>query len=214
MSPNNKSLLFLVGLIPTMQVMLLIGILIRGLINQSSTMIVLFFLVIYLLPPLMWRILSPLIPAKMGASYLGVHTENVNGWFVSYQIQQIYNALPFLEAVLKLIPGFYSAWLRLWGARIGTKVNWTCQSKVVDRPFIHIGDRCLIGNEAYLSAHAIKKKDDRYLLYLKEITIGSDVVLSLQSIVGPGAIIGNRAFIMARAAVHPNTTITEGQIYE
>lgn len=214
MSPNNKSLLFLVGLIPTMQVMLMTGILIRGIMEKSPLLIALFLIVVYLLPPLMWRILSPLIPAKMGASYLGVHTESVNGWFVSYQIQQIYNALPFLEAVLKLIPGFYSAWLRLWGARIGTKINWTSQSKVIDRPFIHIGDRCLVGNEAYLSAHAIKKKDDRYLLYLKEISIGSDVVLSLQSIVGPGAIIGNRAFIMARAAVHPNTTISEGQIYE
>lgn len=214
MSPNNKSLLFIVGLIPAMQVMLMAGIVIRGLLLSSPSMIGLFLVVVYLLPPIMWRILSPLIPVRMGASYLGVHTESVNGWFVSYQIQQIYNALPFLEAILKLIPGFYSAWLRLWGARIGKKVNWTCQSKVVDRPFVHIGDRCLIGNEAYLSAHAIKKKDDRYLLYLKEVSIGSDVVLSLQSIVGPGAIIGNRAFIMARAAVHPNMKVTEGQIYE
>ena len=100
------------------------------------------------------------------------------------------------------------------GSKNWKKINWTAQSKIVDRPFIHIGDRCLIGNESYLSAHAIKKKDNRYLLYLKEVTIGSDVVLSLQSIVGPGAIIGDRAFISARAAVHPNAKISEGQLYE
>lgn len=214
MSFSNKSLLFLVGLIPTMLIVLLVSLLIKCVIEQSAAQALLFIAIIYLLPPMLWRLLRLFIPAKMGASYLGKNSKTVNGWFVSYQIQQIYNALPFLEALLKLIPGAYSAWLRLWGARIGKSVNWTCQSKIVDRPFIHIGDRCLIGNEAYLSAHAIKKKDDRYLLYLKEITIGSDVVLSLQSIVGPGAVIGDRAFISARAAVHPNQHIKEGQLYD
>lgn len=214
MSSNNKSLLFLVGLIPIMQAMLMTGVFIRAIVEESLFMVFIFFLIVYIWPPLMWRFLSPFIPAQMGSSYLGVHTETVNGWFVSYQIQRIYNALPFLESVLKLVPGLYSSWLRLWGARIGAKVNWTSQSKVIDRPFIHIGDRCLIGNAAYLSAHSIKKKDDRYLLYLKEISIGSDVVLSLQSIVGPGVTIGNRAFVMARTAILPNTTISEGQIYQ
>ncbi len=197
-----------------MMVMLLTGVLIKAFVEHSLVMGILFVVILYLLPPLMWRMLSPFIPTKMGASYLGVHTENVNGWFVSYQIQQIYNAVPVLEAVLKLIPGVYSAWLRLWGAKIGSKINWTAQSKIVDRPFVHIGDRCLIGNEAYLSAHAIKKKDNRYLLYLKEVTIGSDVVLSFRSVVAPGAVIGNRAFIEAGAAVHTNVKVGEGQIHE
>lgn len=161
----------------------------------------------------MWRMLSPFIPTKMGASFLGAHTEEVNGWFVSYKIQQIYNTLPILEAILKLIPGAYSAWLRLWGAKIGNDVNWTLQSKILDRPFIHIGDRCLIGNEVYLSAHDIKKKENQYLLYLQEVIIGSDVVLSLKSVVGPGAIIEDHAFISASSAILPNTKISEGQIY-
>ncbi|MGZ3787759.1 MAG: acyl transferase [Bacteriovorax sp.] len=214
MNPNNKSLLFFIGLIPTMLVMLIIGVLIRLSIEQNLTWSLILLMVIYLLPPLLWRAISPFIPTTMGSSYLGSHTESVNGWFVSYQIQQLYNALPILESILKIIPGVYSAWLRLWGAKIGEKINWTWQSKVIDRPFVHIGDRSVIGNEAYLFAHTIKKKEDRYLLYLKEISIGSDVVLALQNKVGPGAVIADRAFIKARVAVLPNTKINEGQIYE
>lgn len=104
-------------------------------------------------------------------------TEEVNGWFVSYQIQRIYNSLPFLEGVLKLIPGLYSAWLRLWGAKIGNNVNWSSESKVLDRPFVHIGDECRIGAEATLSAHTIERKNDVYLLYLKEISIEANTAL-------------------------------------
>ncbi|MDO9183430.1 MAG: hypothetical protein Q7U04_13530 [Bacteriovorax sp.] len=175
MSTNNKSLLFLVGLLPAMHVILMVGLLIRGIVEKDLSIIFTLLFVAYILPPLMWRLLNPLIPTQMGTSFLGAHTETVNGWFVSYQIQQIYNALPFLENSLKLIPGLYSSWLRLWGARIGDDVSWTLQSKIIDRPFIHIGDRCHVGQSAILSAHTINKKGELYHLHLKEIIIESDL---------------------------------------
>lgn len=178
MSTNNKSLLRFLSLIPAMQIMLVVGVLLQCILEPSLLKIIFLLSTIYILPPLMWRIFSPLIPAQMGSSYLGNDTETVNGWFVSFQIQRLYNALPILEIPLKLIPGVYSSWLRLWGARIGENVNWKIKSRVIDRPFVHVGDRSLIGNETYLSAHSIKKENNRYLLLLKEIIIGSDVVLT------------------------------------
>lgn len=214
MNSGNKSLLICLSLIPAMHVMLMIGIIMRGLVDTNPWMIIHFFLVLYLFPPLMWRMLSPFIPVQMGASFLGTKTDNVNGWFVSYQFQQIYNALPFIEGLLKLIPGLYSAWLRLWGANIGKKISWTSMSQVIDRPFINIGDRCSIGNESYLSAHTINQNNDgRYLLYLKEITIGSNVVLTQKNSIGPGVIIGDGVLIKAHSTVLANTQILTGQIF-
>lgn len=170
--------------------------------------------VTYFFAPIVWRIVHYFLPVKKGLSYLGKNTNELNVWFISYHLQQIYNTIPMIENLLKLIPGAYSFWLRVWGANIGKKVNWTSQCFIVDRPFVHIGDRCLIGNQAYISAHAIKKKEDRYILYLNDVMISSDVVLAVQCLIGPGVKIKDKAFVSARAGVKPNHVIPAGESYE
>ncbi len=182
--------------------------------NPNPLSFFLFIFATYLLAPICWRIVSLLSPPKKGVSYIGKKAEKVNSWIFSYQLQQFYNALPFVENILKVFPGFYSIWLRLWGAQIGKKINWTTQSLIVDRPFIHIGDRCLIGNQSYLSAHAIKKKEDKYILYLQDVKVENDVVIAVQALIGPGVQIKSKAFVSARAGVKPGTIISEGECYE
>ena len=63
-----------------------------------------------------------------------------------------------------------------------------------------------IGNHSYLAAHAIKKRDDKYLLYVKEVEIGDDVVLSYRVTIAPGAKVLDGSFIEAGKAVYPNQT--------
>jgi acetyltransferase-like isoleucine patch superfamily enzyme len=182
--------------------------------HASLCSFILLIFIIYVIPPLKWRVVAKMFPPKKGVSYVGKNATKENSWIISYHLQQVYNAIPMIENTLKIIPGLYSLWLRLWGARIGKKVNWTAQSINVDRPFIHIGDRTLIGNQSYLSAHAIKKKDDRYILYLQDVIIENDVVIAVQVLIGPGVHIHNKAFVSARAGVRPGTKISEGEIYE
>ena len=168
---------------------------------------VLIIFVIYLQAPLLWRLLKMFYGQPEGISYLGVKTKEGNLWWTAYHLQYLFNSFHFLEQILMLVPGLYSAWLRLWGSDIGKKVNWTPECRVVDRTHMKIGSRCLIGNRSYLAAHAIKKRDDRYLLYVKGVDIGDDVVLSYLVTVAPGAVIKSRSFIEAGSAVYPNENV-------
>lgn len=147
-------------------------------------------------------------------SRIGKNAIEGNMWMIAFQLQQFYNALPFLESLLKIIPGLYSAWLRLWGCRIGAKVNWTPGCQVVDRTLLEVGDRCLIGNMSYISGHAIKKKDDTYILFIKKVIIGNDCVISYSSTLSPGSVMGDRSFLEAGGVLYPNYKLNAGEKYE
>ena len=179
-------------------------------INQITLSI----LFLYLAPPIIFRILLIIYQTPKSLTYIGKKSTSGNLWYLSYQLQKNFEVFKFLEGILKLVPELYSHWLRLWGSKIGKKINWTSGCEVVDRPFLEIGDRCLIGNQTYISAHAIKKSNEKYLLYLKKPIIGNDVVTGFRSTIGPGAIIGNRCFLDSGAAIYPNQILKEGEKYE
>jgi acetyltransferase-like isoleucine patch superfamily enzyme len=174
----------------------------------------LIILVLYLEAPMIWRILSALYGPVPKVSFIGKKADTGNLWFAGHKLQELYETFDFLEKALKTIPGVYSAWLRLWGANIGKKVNWTSGCKLVDRPHIHIGDRSLIGNMSYISAHAIKKKDGKYTLFVKDVHVQHDVVLAYLVTLAPGVSIETGAFIESGSVVYPNQVIKEGQKYE
>ncbi len=159
---------------------------------------------LYIQPPLVWRLIRAIWGQPEGISYLGIKTEQGNSWWVAFHLQQIFNTFHFFEQALTLLPGFYSAWLRLWGSEVGKKVNWTPECRVVDRTHLLIGDRVLIGNHSYIAAHAIKKRGNKYLLYVKGVEIGDDVVLSYRVTLAPGAKVSSGSFVEAGKAVYPN----------
>ena len=90
-------------------------------------------------------------------------------------MQLIFIALPALEAILRLIPGVYSAWLRLWGSHVGKHVYWTPLIEITDRDLLDIGDRVIFGHRAACYNHVVKPKGEDLVLYTAKITIGSDV---------------------------------------
>jgi hypothetical protein len=194
-----------------LEVLLLLAVAIK---TFNLYVIGLFIFACFFQSPLIWRYMLDKYGKPSGLFYFGKKALHGNNWMVAYQLQQFYTSFPFFERVLKMFPGFYSAWLRLWGAQIGKKVNWTSGCELVDRTHLTIGDRTLIGNHTYISAHAIKKKGDKYLLFVKDVTIGSDVVLAFQCTISPGAIIENQAFVEAGGVVYPNQTVLEGSHHE
>ncbi len=68
------------------------------------------------------RIMLRWAPLKPGVSLIDERT--FSPWLASHHIQAFYDALPFLESLLRVIPGFYSLWLRMWGSRVGYGVEW------------------------------------------------------------------------------------------
>lgn len=140
--------------------------------------------VVYLYPVLAFRIHNLFKPLREGRFELT--SNQYNPWWGSHQFQLIYFACPFLEGLLRTIPGAYSAWLRLWGAKIGKQVYWTPNVEIDDRPLIEIGDGVIIGHKLHFISHVILPHKGKLPLYVKTIKVGSGCFLGAGSRLGPG----------------------------
>ncbi len=166
-------------------------------------------LALYGLPPLAFRVHQVLCPVREGPSHLV--GEGYSPWYGGHQLQLLYTALPALEAVLRLVPGLYSAWLRTWGAKVGRGVHWTPRVQILDRALVEIGDRVIFGHEVVLLSHVIKPtKRGNLLLFVKRIRIGDGVLLGAGCHLGPGVVVDPGVMVPVTEDVFPNTHLTAG----
>jgi len=161
--------------------------------------------ILYLVPPLTFRLHRAFFPIKKSLSNLS--ERKYSPWWGAHQIQLIYTAVPQLEATLRIVPGLYSAWLRLWGSRIGRAVYWTPNVEITDRHALDIGARVVCGHKCKFLGHAIKPRGRQTALYTRTITIGSDVFIGAGSRIGPGAVIADGAFLPVLTDVHINQVV-------
>ncbi|MGI2903149.1 acyl transferase [Tolypothrix sp. VBCCA 56010] len=160
------------------------------------------FICLYVFPLLIHRIHEYFYPLKEGISYLA--GKNYSPWWGSHQIQVIYIAFPALETLLRLIPGAFSLWLRLWGAKVGKNVYWTPQLEISDRALIEIGDNVVFGNGVGIYSHIIKPKKQDLLLYVKKVKIGNNVFLGAWNHIAPGVTIADGTYVPVFTHVYPN----------
>jgi len=173
-------------------------------IHKLSFLYGLFFvLVLYFLPVMIWRLLNLFKPLQEGQS--NILDPMYNPWWISHQLQMTYMAYPFLEATLRLIPGVYSFWLRLWGSRIGCQVHWTPGVSVYDRGLIEIGDRVIIGERASFVSHVITPKDGQALLMIKKCIVEKDAFVGAGSIISPGCLIREKSIVKAGSEFYPQS---------
>ncbi|MEH2105630.1 MAG: DapH/DapD/GlmU-related protein [Nostoc sp.] len=163
------------------------------------------FLSIYGLPVLVYRLHEWVYPVREGISYL--QNKEYNPWWGSHQIQVIYIAIPVLEAVLRLIPGVFSCWLRLWGAKVGRDVYWTTRLEIADRSLLEIGDRVVIGHGVGIYSHIIKPRKQNLMLYVKKVKIGSNVFVGAGSNLAAGVVIGDGSYLPAATKLYPNQKV-------
>ncbi|MBW4518642.1 MAG: acyl transferase [Scytolyngbya sp. HA4215-MV1] len=160
---------------------------------------------LYGLPVLVYRLHQWIYPVQEGISYL--RQKRYSPWWSSHQIQVIYIAIPALEAILRLIPGVFSIWLRLWGARIGRNVYWTPGLEIADRGFLDIGDRVVIGHRVGIYPHVIKPRRQDLMLYVKTVKIGNDVFLGAGSRLAPGVVIQAGSYLPIETDLYPNQQV-------
>jgi hypothetical protein len=158
--------------------------------------------VIYLYPVLCFRLLNLFYPLREGRYNLS--ERRYNPWWGSHQIQLIYLACPGLESLLRLVPGLYSAWLRLWGAQIGRGVYWTPNVRIEDRPLLQLGDQVLLGHQVQIISHVIVPHKGQMRLYVKKVTIGSQAFIGAASRLGPGVTVAANAFLPVLSEGHVN----------
>lgn len=161
--------------------------------------------VIYLLPPLVLRIVLRWAPIKPGI--LMMDGRKFCPWLAAHHIQAFYDGLPFLESLLRVIPGFYSMWLRLWGSRVGYGVEWAVNTAVLDRNLVDIGNRVVFSRQVELAAHVRRKTEGAgSRVLVRPLRIGSYAFLGAGARVGPGAVVPANASVPPLAAVGVNET--------
>ncbi|MDZ8139652.1 MAG: acyl transferase [Nostoc sp. DedQUE04] len=163
------------------------------------------FLSIYGLPVLVYRLHEWVYPVREGINYL--QNKEYNSWWGSHQIQVIFIAIPVLEAVLRLIPGVFSCWLRLWGAKVGRDVYWTPSLEIADRSLLEIGDRVVIGHRVGIYSHVIKPRKQNLMLYVKKVKIGSNVFVGAGSNLAAGVVIAEGSYVPAVSNLYPNQKV-------
>ncbi|MEL6165163.1 MAG: acyl transferase [Cyanobacteria bacterium J06628_3] len=163
------------------------------------------FFSFYGFPLLIHKIHEYFYPVQEGISYL--QGEEYSPWWGSHQIQSIYITFSGLESALRLIPGAFSLWLRLWGAKVGKNIYWTPRLEIADRSLIEIGDSVVFGQGCGIFSHAIKPKKQDLMLYVKKVKIGSNVFIGGGSNLAPGVVIEDETFISAESRLYPNKFI-------
>jgi len=144
-------------------------------------------LAVYVVPVAVYRLFIKLHPLDLGLSNMA--ERRFSPWWASHQIQLLYTAVPILEAVLRMIPGAYSAWLRLWGSKIGSAVYWTPRMEIHDRGLLDVGDRVVFGHKVELYGHTVTPKRDRLLLYTGLVAVGPGAFVGAGSRLAPGVVI-------------------------
>ncbi len=162
-------------------------------------------LALYGFPLATYRLLILFSPLREGVFDLA--ERKFSSWWASHQIQAIYIAVPQLEAVLKLVPGLFSLWLRLWGSSVGTGVYWTPRAEFVDRGLLDIGDRVVFGHKVECFSHVIRPKGDRVVLYVRRISIGDGVFLGAGTRIGPGVRIEDGTSVPILSDLYPNRKV-------
>jgi hypothetical protein len=139
---------------------------------------------LYGLPPLATRVLLALCPVPPGSHRIGCKAFLV--WWATAQFQMIFCRLPALEEILRLIPGLYSMWLRLWGSKVGRLTFWAPGLRILDRSFLRIGDDVVFGAGVRLNPHVIADVDGQKLLHLAPITLENRVQIGGYSLLTAG----------------------------
>ena len=165
---------------------------------------------IYLAPPLLVRLFLSLRPLRAGSYRLDA--PEFLRWWTSAQGQILFCRFPFLEELLRLVPGLYSAWLRLWGARVGRLTFWAPDVRILDRSLLEIGDDVIFGAGVRLNPHVIADDESGVThLHLGPVQIGKGCRVGGYSLLTAGTIVEPGQTLKAFSLSPPFTTWRDGR---
>lgn len=157
---------------------------------------------LYVLPALTGRAIAKGFPIR--ATVLKVGSADFFKWWALVNMQMIFNRLPMLEETMRIIPAAYSAWLRLWGSKIGRLVFWAPGTVVLDRSFVEVGDDVLFGVGTRILPHLMVRNDrGENEVLLATVKIGDRAVVGGMSMLGPGSEIADDEATIGRLMLHP-----------
>jgi hypothetical protein len=150
--------------------------------------------VLYLVPLIPGRLLRESLRAS--PAEISVGSPEFIRWWACFQCQVLFLRFPALEEVLRLVPGVYSWWLRMWGSQIGKLTYWAPQTIILDRGFLEIGDQVVFGAGVRLNPHVMNRD-----LCLAAVKIGDSAMIGGYSLLTAGTEIAagevTRAFLIS-----------------
>lgn len=140
---------------------------------------------LYLLPPLLARIIHAMAPIHEGV--IELQSRDFITWLALLNLQVLFCRLPFLDECLRIVPGLYSMWLRLWGSRIGRLTYWSAGTVILERQFLEVGDNVIFGAGVRVNAHVLARNEQgETALHLGTIKIGDRVIVGGYSLLTSG----------------------------
>jgi hypothetical protein len=201
-APRGRAAMVALGLIPTLHAILTVLPLALACTDTFGWRVVWVTpIFLYLLPVVIVRAFLAVRPLTLGR--VATDDPGFLAWWFSAQWQVVFVRLPFLEELLRLVPGLYSLWLRLWGARIGSLVYWAPGVAILDRPLVRVGSRVIFGIGVRINPHVIAPfEDGRVGLHINYVTIGDDALVGGYSLLLPGSEIEAGAITKPFRPVH------------
>ena len=151
--------------------------------------------VLYILPFIPGRLLRELL--RKSPAEIEIGSSDFLKWWACFQCQVLFLRFPATEELIRLIPGCYSLWLRLWGSRIGRFTYWAPGTTILDRGFLDLGDQVIFGAGVKVNPHVIEKGK----LLLAPVVIGDHVTVGGYSLLTAGTMISEdeavRAFLIS-----------------
>jgi hypothetical protein len=133
-------------------------------------------------------------------------------WWTLLQLQMIFSRLPALEELLRLVPGAYSVWLRLWGARIGRLTFWSPGTRILDRSYLQVGDDVVFGAGVRVNPHVFAKNSaGKFELLLGTVRIGDRAQVGGYSLLTAGTEIAAGEVTDALLILPPFSTFKDGK---
>lgn len=160
---------------------------------------------VYLAPPLIGRAAMALFGRPEGEA-LSQRSRPYKVWWLLVQLQLPFNRFGFLEELLRLVPGAYALWLRLWGSQVSPVVFWGPGALAMDRHALRIGPGAVIGTRAVLSGHlAVKDEDGAFRVTLAPVEIGAGALIGGNAGIGPGCSVAPGEEVPAATFMRPFT---------
>ena len=146
----------------------------------------LFGFTLYLLPALVVRAVM-----AIGGRPQGLLHQDSGGfkrWWFAFQCQTVFNRLPWLEELLRLVPGLYALWIHLWGGRVSPRCYIAPGATLLDRWAVEVQTGAVLGYGCLLVAHlGTRGVDGRGMLLVAAPCVQQDAIVGGLAKLGPGA---------------------------
>lgn len=196
----------LMMLFPALHLAVILGACVVFVLHPRVATLVSILAAAYLFPLLTYHVHQLLCPLREGTFSMA---EGYSPWFGTHMIQQGFIAFPALENALRLVPGLFSFWLRLWGARVGRRVYYAPGMEIADRGLLEIGNGAIFGYGVKITAHYISpsRSYGGMKIYIKRVRFEDRCFVGASSRHGPGVIVRAGAMVRATVDIFPDTVI-------